>query len=222
MNHRPPCTRRGIAHLGLVGVTGLWAIGLGSLGACGASLLPKPPAMPTLYALDLDEPDASSQRAVPVAGARVLAVLAPRSAAGFDGMQMVYLRRAHQMEAYAHNAWVDTPARMLAPMLVRALQRSSAFQAVLGAPGIASADLVLDTEIIRLQQDFGSVPSHVRFTLRAMLIDTATRRVLAWREFDRRVAAPTEDPRGGVDAANQAARQVLGDVVAFCDASVAR
>jgi cholesterol transport system auxiliary component len=57
------------------------------------------------------------------------------------------------------------------------------------APTASSADLRLDTEILRLQQDFASQPSRVRFTLRAYLVDQTTRRVLAWRVFDEAVAA---------------------------------
>ena len=200
---------------------GLPAIARAWLGGCSASLLPKAPPMPALHALSLD--DAAVQPAQPpVAGARVLAVLAPRAAAGFDSANLVYLRRAHEHEAFAQNGWVDTPARMLAPMLVQTLQRSGAFRAVLSGQGSASADLTLDTEIIRLQQDFGSAPSQVRFTLRAVLIDSATRRVLAWREFDRRVPALSDDPRAGVAAANTAARQVLDELLVFCDASLMR
>lgn len=217
MIHHPNRARRTVVSLTLCSLP---AMAPAWLGGCSASLLPKAPPMPSLHALSWDDADAPPARA-PAAGARVLAVLAPRAAAGFDGANMVYLRRPHEVEAFAQNAWVDTPSRMLTPLLVRALQRSAAFRAVLSAPGAAQAELALDTEIIRLQQDFGTVPSQVRFTLRAVLIDSATRRVLAWREFDQRVAARSEDPRGGVAAANQAARLVLDELVAFCDASLA-
>ena len=40
-------------------------------------------------------------------------------------------------------------------------------------------------------------------------------RVLAWREFDARVAAASDDPYGGVVAANQAVHQVLRKVSGF-------
>ena len=56
----------------------------------------------------------------------------------------------------------------------------------------------------------------MRLTLRAVLVETATRRVLALRELDRSVAAASDDPYGGVAAANQAAQQVLADLVRFC------
>jgi cholesterol transport system auxiliary component len=87
---------------------------------------------------------------------------------------------------------------------------------VVPAPSIAAGDLRLDTDIIRLQQDFSSQPSRVRFTLRAYLVDNTTRQMLAWREFDASVAAASEDSHGGVVAANQAVQAVLEQLAAFC------
>jgi hypothetical protein len=76
--------------------------------------------------------------------------------------------------------------------------------------------LRLDTEIIRLQHDFGAQPSHVRFTLRAYIVDNTTRRVLAWQEFDATVAAACENPYGRVIAANRAVQTVLEQLARFC------
>jgi cholesterol transport system auxiliary component len=56
----------------------------------------------------------------------------------------------------------------------------------------------------------------VRFTLRAYLVDNSTRRVLAWREFDEGVAAASENPYGGVVAANRAVQSVLQQLAGFC------
>jgi cholesterol transport system auxiliary component len=83
-------------------------------------------------------------------------------------------------------------------------------------PGAASGDLRLDTMIVRLQHEFQSQPSRVRFTLRATLVDDKTRRVLAWREFEATAPARTEDAYGGVLAANQAVQAVLVELSAFC------
>jgi len=83
-------------------------------------------------------------------------------------------------------------------------------------PSAAAGDLRLDTEVVRLQQDFASQPSGVRFTLRAYVVDNTTRRVLAWREFDETAAAASEDPYGGVVAANQVVQTVLGRLAVFC------
>jgi cholesterol transport system auxiliary component len=56
----------------------------------------------------------------------------------------------------------------------------------------------------------------VQLSLRAVLLDGSTRQVLAWREFDARVAATSDDPVAGVQAAQQAAQRVLKELTAFC------
>lgn len=195
---------------------GLVLSGLALLAGCG-SLLPKPAVPPVLYALD----DVTVVVAVqPAASAPTLIVSTPRAAAGFDTRHIVYQRQAHQLDYFAQSQWADTPAQMLAPMLLRALERGGAFRAVLAAPAAAAGDYRLDTELIRLQQDFSATPSRVRLTLRAVLVDTATRRAMAAREFDLSLPAPSEDTYGGVRAANQAAQQLLSELAAFCAQAV--
>ena len=95
------------------------------------------------------------------------------------------------------------------------IERTGAFRAVVLTPGAGAGDWRLDTEIIRLQQEFLTRPSQVRFTLRATLVDERTRRVLAVREFEHTVTAPADDPYGGVVAANRAVRAVLADLSRF-------
>jgi cholesterol transport system auxiliary component len=188
---------------------------LALIGGCASSLLPKPPQQPSLYSLNDTTPAQAAAPLATIATRPTLIVNPPRAAAGFDTAHIVYLRTPHQIEYFAHNQWVDTPAQMLAPLIVRALERSGAFSAVLLAPTAAAGQLKLDTEVVRLQQEFGSVPSQAHFTLRAVLLDSATRRVVAVREFDASVPAPSEDAPGGVSAANQAVQRVLGELAAF-------
>lgn len=189
------------------------------LQACASSLLPAPAAPPALFALE-SEGGAAAARA-PDANAPTLIVNTPRAAAGMDTASMAYLRRPHEIEYFARNQWVDTPANMLAPMIVQAIERTGSFHAVLGAPTSASGQLRLETELLRLQQDFSRRPSQVRLTLRATLVDSSSRKVLASREFDVRVDAPSDDPYGGVIAAQLAAGKLLAELASFC-ASAAR
>jgi cholesterol transport system auxiliary component len=193
----------------------LWAApsALG-LAGCG-SLLPKPPAAPTLYALDEGAAPATVAAPAPRPDAPTLIVNPPRAAAGFDSRHIVYLRQAHELESFAFSQWVDAPAQMLAPLIVNAIARTGAFRAVLLAPTSAAAELRLDTELVRLQHEFVAAPSRVRLTLRAVLVETSTRRVVALREFDTSVVSASEDPYGGVVAANRAVGELLAELAAF-------
>ncbi len=208
MTKMPPPPRRALLAV---------ALGLAAMGAtsCGASLLPWPAPAAARFTLDDGSPAAAPRPAAP--GAAVLVVEVPRAGPGFDSARMVYLRQPQQLQAFAFHEWVDSPAHMLAPLLVRALQGSGSFSAVLRAPSSARGALRLETELIRLQQDFSNGPSHVRLTLRALLLDGATRRPIAWREFDLSVPAASDDPTGGVLAAREATRQLLGELAAFAD-----
>jgi cholesterol transport system auxiliary component len=182
------------------------------LGAC-SSLLPKPPPPPTLHLLNGDR----AARAMPsqpmVLAKASLRINQVQAAAGFDSRRIIYLREPYRLDYFAKHEWADTPARMLAPLLLAAWEAGGQFRVVLGAQSAGSAEFSLDTEVIRLQQDFSQSPSQVRLTLRVSLLDNASRRVLASREFDARVAAPSDDADGGVMAANRAVQQVLNEMV---------
>ncbi|MFA5240987.1 MAG: ABC-type transport auxiliary lipoprotein family protein [Sulfuricella sp.] len=148
-------------------------------------------------------------------GAPILLVTRPRAHPGFESSRMAYVRKPHELEYFSRNQWVDTPAKMLAPVLVQALEASGAFASVSQASGGVTAQLRLDSEIVRLQQEFTSVPSKVRFTLRAQLIDVAGRRILATREYDISENAASNDPYGGVVAANRAVHRALSEAAGF-------
>jgi cholesterol transport system auxiliary component len=202
-----------------------WAV-LG-LSGCGASLLPRPPAAAARYTLDAvaSAPAASAMPDSPVApavspqaaaNAPVLLLAPPSAAPGYDSVHMLFQRQPQQLEAFAFHEWVEPPARLLAPLMVQALQATGAFRAVLLAPTSGTGALRLETEIVRLQQDFSAQPSAVRLTLRAALIDAGTRRVIATQVFDARVPANADNPVAGVAAAQLATRRVLGELAVAC------
>lgn len=197
-----------------------WAAILSASLAVGcAALTPASAPHPNIHSLDRDAAELPAP--APAAGtAPTLVVSPPGAAAGYDSQRILYVRKAHTLEYFAHNEWVDTPARMLAPLIVAAAARSGAFAAVVPTPSIASGELRLDTQVRRLQHEFLDNPSRVRFTLRATLLDTATREVVASREFEAVATAPSEDPYGGVVAANQAVRSVLASLAGFCAEAV--
>jgi cholesterol transport system auxiliary component len=145
-----------------------------------------------------------------------LVVAQPTAAPGFDGSRIVYVEMPHKLEFFSRSEWVDTPARMLAPLLVRALERSGTFASVAQARSAVAAGLRLEAEIVRLQQEFTERPSRVRLTVRIQLSDVPSRRVLGAREIEAVEGAPSDDPYGGVVAANRAVRRVLDEIVAYC------
>ncbi len=182
---------------------------------CSALRPAASPSPPSFYSLTAAPASAEVEHATP-STAPTLLISVPRAAAGFDSQRIVYTRQAYKLEYFAHSEWIDPPARMLSPLLVTALANSGAFRAVVQAPSSASGDLRLDTEILQLQQEFSGGPSQVRFTLRATLVADASRRAIQSRDFEAIAIAASNDPIAGVAAANQAVRNVLVQIAAFC------
>lgn len=172
---------------------------------------------PRLYRLDavLAGKAAVAKREV------VLAVSLPQAQPGADSAAMAYVQQAHQVEYFASSRWADTPARMLEPLLLQALSQAGSFRAVVSNVGSAAADYRLDSEWLRLQQEFGQQPSRMHLTLRVQLVNLKTRQVVASQEIDEVEPAASENAYGGVLAANRAMQRVLGRVVEFCAANAA-
>lgn len=180
------------------------------LSAC-SPLQPVKQDAPNTYALE-----ARFEARPRSAGQDILEVSQPRARSGYDSARMAYIRKPHELEYFTKNQWVDTPARMLAPIMIQAIDSSGAFRAVVGNRTGVLANWRLETEIVRLQQDFLATPSRVRLSIRAQLIDVDNRRVQASRDFDAEEITPSEDPYGGVVAANRAVDRVMGELASFC------
>ena len=165
-----------------------------------------------IYVLDAQAP----AKTVQIKQDLVLAVSMPRARPGFDTSRIAYLRQPHELDYFVVNRWADTPARMLEPLLLQTLEQSGSFRAIVRAPGVVPANIRLDTELVRLQQDFGTQPSKVQITLRAQLIDMNDQRVLAVKLFDETENAVSDNAYGGVITANRLLQRVLDQLSDFC------
>lgn len=179
----------------------------------GCTGLPAPQvASQTIYVLE-------AQQAAKPAHVRhntVLAISKPEARPGFDTPQIAYVQHMHELNYFVTSLWADTPAHMLQPLMVQAMEQTGGFRAVVQIPSAVPADIRLDTELVRLQQDFTVRPSRVQLTLRAQLIDVRGQRVLAVKQFDEFENAASENAYGGVSAANRALQRMLDQLAEFC------
>jgi cholesterol transport system auxiliary component len=183
---------------------------LAALVSSGCVSLPKPEPV-ELFTIDL------RFEGGPAAGSGpVLLVAAPRAGPGLGGPRMAYLKQPNQLQYFARSQWVEPPARLLGPLLARALERTGRFQAVTELALAASPGLRLESEVVRLQQEFTVRPSQVRFTLRLELIDVLAHRIIGTRELEAVEPAPSEDAVGGAAAANTAVKRVLEEAAGWC------
>jgi cholesterol transport system auxiliary component len=190
----------------------VWLI---AVAAGCAALKPPEAEMVSLYVFDLPAARPSAQTPSRPHNT-VLAVSATRALAGFDTPRMAYATQPFEIDYFAKSRWADAPARMLSPLIVRALDERGEFSAVIHNPGVAAADLRLDTELVRLQHEFLQKPSRVRITLRAQLVNLNDRRVIASREFEEVEPAVADNAYAGVAAANRALERLLTRLAEFC------
>jgi cholesterol transport system auxiliary component len=189
---------------------------LGALAAAATLLLGGCVSLPKAEPIELFTIDPRLEGGPPAGTGPVLLVSAPRAGPGLDGPRMAWLQRPNQLQYFSRSQWVEPPARMVGPALVRALERTGRFQAVTSVALLASPGLRLESEVVRLQQEFTERPSRVRFTLRLELTDVAARSILGTRELEALEPAPSEDAAGGAAAANAVVKRVLAVAAAWC------
>ncbi len=189
--------------------------------AAACTLLPAPKT--TLRNTFLLGPEPAPSGAPPAqcrAGTATLLVTLPREEPGFDTARMAYLLRPNAISYYANSQWADTPARMLAPMMAQALERTGCWRAVVRTPTTIAAEYRLDTEDLVLGQEFFSRPGKVRLALRAILVDAREESVVAARRFEAVETAPEDDAGGGAAAAGRAAARLLESLAAWAGESI--
>ena len=181
------------------------------LAGCASITTPQT-ASETIYVLEA----LSATKPTHIKRNLVLAVSEPQTRPGFDTPKMVYVLQPHELNYFVTSQWADTPAHMLGPLLVQAIEQTGGFRAVVQSPDAIPADVRLDIELIRLWHNFATRPSQVQLTLRAQLIDVRGQRVLAVKQFDESENAASENAYGGVMAANRALQRVLDQLADFC------
>ena len=190
----------------------LWGVMIGAIvviTAC-SPLGPAPSSKaPKVYLLQWEHPPGDEPTGQLNTACPTVLLSAPRAAPGYAGAGMAYMEEAHRIDYFAHHRWADSPARMLEPLLVHALETSGAFQAVVQAPTTARFELRLDTELLRLVQVFEPSESRVELEMRISLLDTEQQRVLVSDVLAVTEPATERTPYGGVIAVNKAVVRLL-------------
>ena len=138
-----------------------------------------------------------------------LLVSLPQPAPGYESQRMAYEQVPYELRYFATSQWVDSPARMLTPLIMHALENSGEWGAVIQLPSVLRGDYRLDLSQVALVQEFTQQPSQIRVSLRAQVVTVFDPRVIGTRIFEFREDALTEDAYGGV----QAAQKVVGKLL---------
>lgn len=147
--------------------------------------------------------------------AATLLVFVPDTRPAYDTTQMAYSVRAYQIAYFGQNEWGETPSQMLQPLLVRTLENTHYFTAVLTPPYAGRYSYALRTDILELTQDFSATPATLQLSLRFQLSDGATNRIIATTEVSLREPMQQRTPYAGVVAANDATAKALQQLAKF-------
>lgn len=124
-----------------------------------------------------------------------LLVFPPETTPIYDTIQMAYRARPHEVAYFSQREWGETPSQMLHPLLVKTVENTRAFSAVLIPPYRGRCTYALRTEILELTQDFTSESATLVLSLRFQLTDYA--------------ANPSDRHEGNFAARAHAAEDVL-------------
>lgn len=188
------------------------AVATFSLSGCSLFLPPRPePAKAILSEVPDDVPRERRHAAT-------LLVLLPEASADYDTARMAYSVKPYEIAYFRDNEWAETPPQMIQPLLVRTLQRTGFFRAILTPPEIGGASYSLATSIQELIQDYTASPPMLRLALRVQLFSSSGR-LVAGREIGVREPMHGATPYAGVIAANHALSKVLREAARFVLAS---
>jgi cholesterol transport system auxiliary component len=182
----------------------------------GCSIFKPIKGSPLYYYTIAATPLSSSCHAAKQYTRNTVLVTQPRANAIYSSTRMIYIPDYYQLQYFTQNRWADTPPHMLHPLLIRSLQNTGHFQAIINTPSTTCYDWILNTQLLSFQQEFLTTPSQFRIALRAQLINARTNRIIATKDFIATEKAPMENPHGGVIAANQATQKALRKIARFC------
>ena len=83
---------------------------------------------------------------------KVLLIASMTANPGYSSDRMIYVTRPHELQAYAHHAWVAPPSQMIAPMVADALRQHHYFHAVVMAPYPGISQEILELRLVYLKQ----------------------------------------------------------------------
>lgn len=142
-------------------------------------------------------------------------VMTPDSTPAYNTTQMSYSVKPYQISYYAVNRWAETPPQMLQELIVKTLQKTNYFHAVVTPPFVAQYDYTLMTYIVRLDQNYTVTPPMTEFAVDTQITRASTGRVIASKQFLIREPIWQCTPYGNVLATNRATERLLRGIAAF-------
>jgi cholesterol transport system auxiliary component len=132
-----------------------------------------------------------------------------------DTSHMAYQLNDNEINYFAENQWIAPPAELLQPIIINALISSNLYRAVVPAPFNGNYDQRLEIQLLEMQQNFIQKPSVYEMTLQVQLVDRVSQKIINSQRFHIIAPALTDNPEGGVIAADRAVEEFIAQLVQF-------
>lgn len=152
---------------------------------------------------------------------KTLLISTPEVPAWLNTSRMLYKTADSQINYFVENRWVAGPPEMLKAIIAKNLSETGLYHAVVQTPFGGNVDQRLDVQIINMEQNFSQNPSVYKFEVQAELVSMLTGNIIRTRHFSYVIPATTNNPQGGVEAANKAIEEWIPQLIDFCRKSPA-
>lgn len=134
---------------------------------------------------------------------------------GYQTEQMQYSTEPYSLNNFVKNSWFSPPATMFYPLLIQSIQHSGYFHAISSGAYNSRTDYRLDTQLLKIQQNFMTKPSVLEFKIKVVLSHVNDNQIIASKIFSQYIPCSKDSPYGGVIAANQATKKLTHDITHF-------
>jgi cholesterol transport system auxiliary component len=137
----------------------------------------------------------------------------------FMSLDMKYTIGKTKIYSYSQAQWDDSLNREITSEVVQFLRKAHIFKTVQNAKSRAKGDFVLELNIEDFMQyyDKNIKSSYVRVVINMTLIEAKTNVVKASKTFEKSLKTTSLDAEGGVDALNEALKEVLQNSLTLFD-----
>ncbi len=131
----------------------------------------------------------------------------------FNSSSFVYKKQSKNYEYDFYNRFISSPELLISQQCKDWLEKSEIFKNVLNSTSFASADYVLEGNIIKLYGDFsengvGWAVMKIRFYLiKGIKVEP---KIVLNRGYEERIEIATKTPEGLVDGYNECLKNILG------------
>ena len=183
----------------------------------GCTQLVSPKRVATHHVLTDPGPIVPSPRTLPA----TLLVREMDAPALYHVPRLVYSREAGTRKHYAYANWSELPAPRLTWLLRQRLEAADTFAVIAGLGSGIRGDYQLNTRLVDLYHEATEPPGTVLLILEAELLRRSDGELVGRRIFIAQHPAARFDAEAAADAMGRAATQVIDDLIAWLERSVA-